>query len=114
MLDIEVEETAACTICRPRGELDAFSVGRLRERLGALVAADRLVIDLSEVPFLDSAGIGALIGAIRKTREHGGSVAVACSRTNLLRLLQTTMFDRIVPVRPTLDDAIAATGQPQD
>ncbi len=40
----------------------------------------RLVIDLSRVPFIDSAGLGALIGGIRRTRELGGQVAVACSR----------------------------------
>ena len=47
---------------------------------------------------MDSAGLGALIGGIRRAREAGGEVAVACSRPTLTRLLHTTGFDRIVPV----------------
>ena len=56
---------------------------------------------------MDSAGLGALIGGIRRAREHGGEVAVACSRPTLTRLLHTTGFDRIVPVTETLDAAVA-------
>jgi anti-anti-sigma factor len=108
VLEIEVDETEAYTLCRPVGELDAYTVTSFRETLGELATRSRVVIDLSEVPFMDSAGLGALIGGIRRAREHGGEVAVACSRPTLTRLLHTTGFDRIVPVTETLDDAVAA------
>jgi len=81
-----------------------------REALGELAQRPKVVIDLSEVPFMDSAGLGALIGGIRRAREHGGEVAVACSRPTLTRLLHTTGFDRIVPVTDTLDAAVDALG----
>ena len=112
MLEIEVATTDTHTLCRPVGELDAYSVASFREALGGLAEHPRVVIDLSEVPFMDSAGLGALIGGIRRAREHGGEVAVACSRPTLTRLLHTTGFDRIVPVTETLDAAIAAVGSP--
>jgi len=108
VLEIEVDESEAYTLCRPVGELDAYTVVSFREALGELATRPRVVIDLSEVPFMDSAGLGALIGGIRRAREHGGEVAVACSRPTLTRLLHTTGFDRIVPVTETLDDAVAA------
>ncbi|QGG97162.1 anti-sigma factor antagonist [Actinomarinicola tropica] len=108
VLEIQIEETADHTVCRPVGELDAYTVGQFREALGDLASAGRLLIDLSEVPFMDSAGLGALIGGIRRAREAGGEVAVACSRPTLTRLLHTTGFDRIVPVTETLDEAVAA------
>lgn len=110
MLEIEVEDSDGFTLCRPMGELDAYTVASFREALGELATHPRVVIDLSEVPFMDSAGLGALIGGIRRAREHGGEVAVACSRPTLTRLLHTTGFDRIVPVTETLDDAVAALG----
>lgn len=110
MLEIEVEETGSYTLCRPVGELDAYTVTDFRQSLGELAARPAVVIDLSEVPFMDSAGLGALIGGIRRARENGGEVAVACSRPTLTRLLHTTGFDRIVPVTETLDDAVAALG----
>ena len=111
MLEITVEPGEAHTVCRPEGELDAYTVGQFREALAELTAVDRLLIDLSDVPFMDSAGLGALIGGIRRTREEGGDVAVACSRPTLTRLLHTTGFDRIVAVTETVDEAATALAE---
>ena len=108
MLEIETADTGSYTLCRPVGELDAYTVASFRDALSELSTSARLIIDLSEVPFMDSAGLGALIGGIRRAREHGGEVAVACSRPTLTRLLHTTGFDRIVPVTETLEAAVAA------
>jgi anti-sigma B factor antagonist len=105
VLEIHVEASDAYTLCRPEGELDAYTVNEFREALGTLSSSPRLLIDLSSVPFMDSAGLGALIGGIRRAREAGGDVAVACSRPTLTRLLHTTGFDRIVPVTETLEGA---------
>jgi anti-sigma B factor antagonist len=108
VLEVHVEETEDYTLCRPSGELDAYTVGTFREALTRLAGHPRLLIDLSDVPFMDSAGLGALIGGIRRAREAEGSVAVACNRPALSRLLHTTGFDRIVPVTESLDEARAA------
>ena len=108
MLEIEVTHNEQYTLCRPVGELDAYTVGTFREALAQLATVRRLLIDLSEVPFMDSAGLGALIGGIRRAREAGGDVAVACSRPTLTRLLHTTGFDRIVSVTETVDEAATA------
>ncbi len=103
-----MEEGDGYTVCRPSGELDAYSVGAFREALNELADDRRLLIDLSAVPFMDSAGLGALIGGIRRTREANGEVAVVCDRPALNRLLHTTGFDRIVPVAEGIDDALDA------
>ena len=108
MLDIQTDQADGYTICRPVGELDAFTVSQFRSALAELASNPRLLIDMSGVPFVDSAGLGALIGGIRRAREAGGDVAVACSRPTLTRLLHTTGFDRIVPVTETVESAVAA------
>jgi len=108
MLEIVIEEFDEYTLCRPKGELDAYTVGNFREALTRLTDGRNLLIDLSEVPFMDSAGLGALIGGIRRAREAGGDVAVACSRPTLSRLLHTTGFDRIVPVTESVEEAATA------
>ncbi|MGH9075802.1 MAG: STAS domain-containing protein, partial [Acidimicrobiales bacterium] len=71
MLDIQIEPADGYTLCRPVGELDAFTVSQFRQALGDLASTPRLLIDLSAVPFVDSAGLGALIGGIRRARELG-------------------------------------------
>jgi len=111
VLEITIEKGDDYTLCRPAGELDAYTVGQFREALASLADEPRLLIDLSDVPFMDSAGLGALIGGIRRAREAEGEVVVACSRPTLTRLLHTTGFDRIVPVTESIEEAIAAFGQ---
>jgi anti-sigma B factor antagonist len=95
-------------VCRPDGELDAFTVSEFRSELAALVGCVQVVIDLSRVPFMDSAGLGALIGGIRKIRDSGGEVVVVCDRPAVLRLLHTTRFDRMVQVVADVDGAVAS------
>ena len=109
MLAVHVEFAQdGYVICRPVGELDSFTVSQFRQALAEMASPGCLLIDLSGVPFVDSAGLGALIGGIRRSRELGGQVAVACSRPNLVRLLHSTGFDRIVTVADTVAEAAAA------
>ncbi|HET9442064.1 MAG TPA: STAS domain-containing protein [Acidimicrobiales bacterium] len=113
MLDIQLENGDGFVICRPVGELDAFTVSQFRQALAELASNPSILIDMSGVPFVDSAGLGALIGGIRRARELGGDVAVACNRPTLTRLLPPTGFDRIVTVTDTVEAAAAALSEPQ-
>jgi len=112
LLEIQVEQMERYTLCRPVGELDAYTVGQFRDALAELATTRRLLIDLSEVPFMDSSGLGALIGGIRRAREADGDVTVACGRPTLTRLLHTTGFDRIVAVEDTVAAAASALLDP--
>jgi anti-sigma B factor antagonist len=114
VLDIQLENGDGFVICRPVGELDAFTVSQFRQSLAELASNPRILIDMSGVPFVDSAGLGALIGGIRRARELGGDVAVACNRPTLTRLLHTTGFDRIVTVTETVESAAAALLEPSE
>lgn len=97
----------------PEGELDAYSVAAFREAFAALGDEPRLIVNLSGVQFMDSAGLGALIGGIRKVRENEGAIAVFSDRANITRLLHTTGFDRIVPVAEELPAAVRALDEAQ-
>ena len=108
MLDIQLENGDGYVICRPVGELDAFTVGQFREALSELSGVPALLIDLSGVPFLDSAGLGALIGGVRRAREAGGDVAVYGARPAVARLLHTTGFDRVASVADDEEGAAEA------
>ncbi|WP_420639476.1 anti-sigma factor antagonist [Candidatus Poriferisocius sp.] len=108
MLEIDVEHLETHAVLRPRGEIDAYTVAQFRERIGELALEPRLLIDLGSVPFMDSAGLGALIGGIRRIRDSDGEVVVACGEGALARLLHTTGFDRIVPVTETSEAALAS------
>jgi anti-sigma B factor antagonist len=86
------------TVCDLTGELDAFTAPRLRQAFADITPSPRVLINLSEVSFLDSAGLAALVGGVRRTRDLGSEVVVACNRPQLLRVFQHSGFDRIVTV----------------
>lgn len=111
MLDITIDRVDDHIVCRPVGELDAFTVGHFRESLTELGGGERVLIDLSGVPFLDSAGLGALIGGVRRAREGGGDVAVYGARPAVARLLHTTGFDRVATVSDTEQDALRSLAE---
>ena len=106
MLEIHVDERDRYSVCRPVGELDAFTVGQFREALSELSGVPALLIDLSGVPFLDSAGLGAIVSIRRRLQVLGGKLVLAVDNEIVLRLLKLTSLDRVVPIHPTAAEAL--------
>jgi anti-sigma B factor antagonist len=90
------------------GSLDIATSPTVRAAL--LDAAERgqreLVIDLTRLEFLDSTGLGALIGAHKRAKENGGRVSLVVQEGQILRLLRITGLLGVFPVYSTLDDAL--------
>jgi anti-sigma B factor antagonist len=108
VLDIQSQQGGDYTICHPVGDLDAFSVNQFRRSLAAMASVPHLIIDLADVPFVDSSGLGAIIGGIRRVRELGGEAALVCSRPSLNRVLHTSGLDRIVIIAASVEEAAIA------
>lgn len=108
---VSIHHHQGYVVCAPFGELDAATTPRLREALSNLKCQRRVIIDLTAVTFIDSAGLGALIGAVRRVHDHDGTVSVACHRPSLLRLLEVVGFDKLVPILDTVQSATAATAE---
>ncbi len=90
-LDIAVEAAAAQAICRLRGDLDAGSVPHVRTVLADQLDAERdAVVDLSGLRFIDSSGIGALVGAARRYQAAGHSLLLRDPSTSIRRVLEMT------------------------
>ncbi|MBD5605639.1 MAG: STAS domain-containing protein [Candidatus Eremiobacteraeota bacterium] len=91
------------------GSLDIATSPSLRATL--MEAADRdnheIVVDLSQLEFLDSTGLGALIGAHKRAAEHGGSVRLVAHEGQILRLLRITGLLEVFAVYPSVDAALA-------
>lgn len=93
------------TVWSLTGELDSFSVGKVRSAAAMLPIGERVVINLSDVSFMDSAGLGVLVSLIRRIREGGGDACVCSSRPGMTRLLHTVGLDRLAPVYPDVEEA---------
>ena len=80
-LDITVRRERGVVIAAVTGDIDISTVARLRECLFELADSGRtLIVDLNRVTFIDSSGLGALIGAARRADAHGGSLHAVCAR----------------------------------
>lgn len=106
-IEIEVSEGSGYRVLRPEGDLDVYTVGSLRDALGGIVeeTSPKVVVDLDAVPFMDSSGLGALMGGVRRLREAGGDLAIACTREQHLKLFSITGFGEGVSIAPTVEEA---------
>ncbi len=106
-IEIDVSDADGYQVLRPDGDLDVYTVGSLRDAIGAIVESDNpsVVVDLDSVPFMDSSGLGALMGGVRRLREAGGDLAIACTREQHLKLFTITGFGEGVSIAPTVDEA---------
>jgi anti-sigma B factor antagonist len=106
-LDITVRDERGCVIAAITGEIDISNVARLRERLYELADdGGTLIVDLNRVAFIDSAGLGALVGTARRIAERGGSLHAVCSQPQPRKLLWMTGVDRRIPLAATVDGAL--------
>lgn len=106
-LDITIRRERGVVIAAVTGGVDIFTVGLLRECLFELADSGRtLIVDLNRVTFIDSAGLGALIGAARRAAAHGSSLHAVCARPQTRKLLWLTGVDRRIPLAATVDGAL--------
>lgn len=92
------------------GEVDVYSAPALKESLTELLQAGvhSVVVDLSDVAFLDSTGLGALVEARSATTEAGGTLPLVCAQERILKLFAITGLDGVFSIHATLEDAVAA------
>jgi anti-sigma B factor antagonist len=97
------------TVVRCVGEIDVATAPRMRDRIARLQVDGpaRVVVDLSEVTFIDSLGLGALIGVHKRARVLQGSLVIVPSAA-ATRLFTATALDRVFAIRATLAEALAA------
>lgn len=106
----ERDDVAIMTVS---GEVDVYTAPQLRSALEERVAADqtRVVVDLSGVSFIDSTGLGVLVGRLKVLRKIGGSLRVVCTDERILRLFSITGLDRVLPIHDSVDSALASVDE---
>ena len=92
------------------GEIDIYTAPRLRELLIDLAGTGRcqLIVDLDKVGFLDSTGLGVLVGALKRVRPHDGWLDLVCTQQRILKTLRITGLAQVFGIYPSVDQALAA------
>ena len=110
-LELRVAEHDGWQVLYVRGEVDVSTTPRMRARLVAMLThgEPQLIVDLEEVRFLDSSGLGAIVAALKLARSRGGEVRLVCEgQRSVRKVLQVTGLDRVLERFDSVDDAVAA------
>ena len=108
------ETIAGWTVLPLAGDIDLSSAPALRAELGGAteVSPARVVLDLSELDFIDSTGLGVLVGALRRVRGGGGDIRLASARSGIERVFVVTGLDRVFRLFPSVEEAAEAPDEP--
>jgi anti-sigma B factor antagonist len=109
-LRLRVRTQSETTVVEVSGEIDLHSAPQLRAELLKVgeVAKPRYVIDLNEVSFIDSTGIGVLVGALKRAREKAGNLHFCGAQSRVKRVFESTGLMRALPLFDSREAAIAA------
>lgn len=105
---IECEKKSNYTLARMTGSLELSQAPRLSEALCLNSMADNIVLDMSGVDFMDSAGLGSLMQVLRGFAESDRRIVIANPSPIVGRTLHLMGVDRIVPIMDTLKSAVGA------
>ncbi|MYK73518.1 MAG: STAS domain-containing protein [Acidimicrobiaceae bacterium] len=111
---IQRSERLPWTVLSVGGELDVVGAPELRQAVVKEVAdgARGLLIDLSELDFVDSFGMGAIVGALKRMRQRGGELALVCPSRRIRRVFELCDLDRIIAFHDSIDSAAGSEPAP--
>lgn len=104
-LTLATREEDGRAIVAVGGEIDVYTAPKLRDQITELVSngSYNIVIDLEAVEFLDSTGLGVLVGGLKKVRAHDGSLELVCSQERLLKIFRITGLAKVFVIHDSAD-----------
>ena len=109
-LTLATNEVDGATIIAVGGEIDVYTAPKLRDKITELVSAGvyDIIVDMEAVEFLDSTGLGVLVGGLKKVRAHDGSLELICTQDRLLKIFRITGLSKVFVIHDSADGALAA------
>lgn len=107
-LRLDVSERDGWSVLQVGGEIDVATAPRLREQLIKLVNEQRfmIVVDLGGVDFIDSTGLGVLIGALKRVRTHDGNLVLVCTEPRIVKVFEITGLNQVFQIHSSVDAAV--------
>ena len=101
--------TADWTVVNIEGEIDVYTAPRLRELLIELVNRNHyhIILNFEKVEFLDSTGLGVLVGGLKRVRAHDGAMSIVCTQERILKIFRITGHTKTFGIFDTVDEAKA-------
>lgn len=109
-LTISTRKVGDTAVISVGGEIDVYTAPKLRDEISAVVSAGSyaILVDMEQVEFLDSTGLGVLVGGLKKVRAHDGSLELICNQERLLKIFRITGLSKVFMIHPSIESALAA------
>ncbi len=109
-LSLETTREGDVTIVAVGGEIDVYTAPKLRDKITELVGENTfdIMVDMEHVEFLDSTGLGVLVGGLKKVRAQGGSMEIICNQDRLLKIFRITGLAKVFTIHESQSAALAA------
>ena len=106
-LDVKTECEDGVCVVTVTGEVDVYTSPGLKTRLLDAIdsGCSRMIVALDGVTFIDSSGLGVLVGALRRLKERGDELRIVCSRDQVIKIFRITGLDKVFHIVATLDEA---------
>ena len=106
-LGLDVRKVGDHSVVDVKGEIDVYTAPKLREKLIELVSegSHHVVVNLEGVDFLDSTGLGVLVGALKRVKAHDGSLSLVCTQDKILKIFKITGLTKVFPIHSSVDEA---------
>jgi anti-sigma B factor antagonist len=110
-LGLDVSKVNSHSVVDVKGEIDVYTAPKLREKLIELVSEGSydVVVNLEGVDFLDSTGLGVLVGALKRVKAHDGSLALVCTQDKILKIFKITGLTKVFPIHSSVEEATGST-----
>ncbi|MBT2681563.1 anti-sigma factor antagonist [Mesobacillus sp. AQ2] len=107
-ISIDVKETESKLAVKVNGEIDAYTAPQLREKLFPLSEKEgvKMVVDLSEVNYMDSTGLGVFVGVFKNVRAHDGEFKIVGLSERLQRLFEITGLADIIDINSQIEGGV--------
>lgn len=109
MLEVHTEQVSGATVVRPDGEIDLGSAPELRNSLNSAQKQkpEKLIVDLSDVPYMDSSGVATLVEAMQMTRKQGGTLVLCCMQDKVRSIFEIARLDMVFTIVQSRDEALS-------
>ena len=93
-----------------RGEIDVYTAPRLRQAITDVIdsGAAKVILDMEQVDFLDSTGLGVLVGALKRAKSKDGILSIVATQDKSLKIFDITGLNKVFPMHASVDEAIGA------
>ncbi len=109
-LNLNVEVNGTTTIVIPTGDIDLSCAASLRSRLGEIQAQmpERLVVDLTNVPYMDSSGVATLVEGMQVARRNNSKLVLCNLQERVRSIFEIARLDMVFTIVNDIEEALSA------